>query len=385
MTDVVIAGIGQTPVGEHWDISLRSLAAKAILAAIQDAGGLAPQAMYIGNFLGSVLSDQANLGALLSENVALDGIEAFTVEAAGASGGAALRLGYLAVASGFVDSALVLGVEKFTDQVGAATEAAVAQGLDYDYEGVPGLTATAQAALITQRYLHDYNLPAGALSGFPLLAHANGAANPNAMYRKAISRETYDRAELVSDPLNVFDVAPYADGAAAVLLTRSALVPAHCDHPPVRISGSALSIDTLALHDRPDLLAFAAARISAQRACRQAGILPGEVDLFELTDAFPVYAALSLEAAGFAERGEGWKLAENGFLARDGELPILTLGGMKARGNPLGASGVYQAVEAVLQLRGTAGAAQVQSAQRALIQSLGGPASTAVTHVLERI
>ncbi len=385
MTDVVIAGIGQTPVGEHWDISLRSLAAKAILAAIQDAGGLAPQAMYIGNFLGSVLSHQANLGALLSENVALDGIEAFTVEAAGASGGAALRLGYLAVASGFVDSALVLGVEKFTDQVGAATEAAVAQGLDYDYEGVPGLTATAQAALITQRYLHNYNLPAGALSGFPLLAHANGAANPNAMYRKAISRETYDRAELVSDPLNVFDVAPYADGAAAVLLTRSALVPAHCDHPPVRISGSALSIDTLALHDRPDLLAFAAARISAQRACRQAGILPGEVDLFELTDAFPVYAALSLEAAGFAERGEGWKLAENGFLARDGELPILTLGGMKARGNPLGASGVYQAVEAVLQLRGTAGAAQVQGAQRALIQSLGGPASTAVTHVLERI
>lgn len=385
MTDVVIAGIGQVAVGEHWDVSLRSLAAKAILAAIQDAGGMPPQSMYIGNFLGSVLSHQANLGALLSENVALDGIEAFTIEAAGASGGAALRLGYLAVASGFVDSALVLGVEKYTDQVGAVSEAAVAQSLDYDYEGVPGLTATAQAALITQRYLHTYGLPAGALAGFPLLAHANGAANPNAMYRKAISREMYDRADLVSDPLNVFDIAPYADGAAAVLLTRSELAPAHLAHPLVRITGSAVSIDTLALHDRPDPLAFEAARISVQRACRQAGILPGEIDLFELTDAFPVYAALSLEAAGFAPRGEGWKLAENGFLARGGKLPILTMGGMKARGNPLGASGVYQAVEAALQLRGEAGAAQVQDAQRAMIQSLGGPASTAATHVLERV
>jgi acetyl-CoA C-acetyltransferase len=144
-------------------------------------------------------------------------------------------------------------------------------------------------------------------------------------------------------------------------------------------------IDTLALHDRPDPLAFDAARISVERACSQAGILPGDVDLFEVCDAFSIYALLSLEAAGFARRGAGWKLAQNGKLALNGDMPMLTMGGCKARGNPLAAVGVYQAVEAVQQLRGQAGANQIKDARRALIQCLGGPASTAAAHVLERL
>ena len=143
--------------------------------------------------------------------------------------------------------------------------------------------------------------------------------------------------------------------------------------------------DTLALHDRLDPLAFEAARLSVERACRQAGMLPSDADLFELYDAFSIYAALSLEAAGFAGRGQAWQYAQDGNLGLDGALPIATFGGLKARGDPGGATGVYQVVEACLQLRGQAGANQVPGAQRALVQCLGGPASTAVTHFLERL
>jgi acetyl-CoA C-acetyltransferase len=385
MRDVVIAGIGQTPVGEHWDISLRSLAAKAMLTAIKDAGGMKPQALYIGNFLGPTLSHQENLGALLADNAGLTGIEAFTVEAAGASGGAALRVGFNAVASGFVDTALVLGVEKLTDMVGPEVEAAAALSTDYDYEAMAGLTAPAQAALIMQRYMHEFNPPREAFGELALIAHANGANNPNAYFRKAIKKEAYAKAEVISDPLNLFDMGPYADGAAAVLLTARDKAPAGLAHPLVRVSGSSVVIDTLALHDRPDPLAFDAARLSVERACRQAGILPGDVDLFEVCDAFSIYALLSLEAAGFAKRGEGWKLAQSGDLSINGKLPVLTMGGCKARGYPIAAVGIYQAVEAVTQLRGQAGANQVKDARRALIQCLGGPASTAAAHVLERI
>jgi acetyl-CoA C-acetyltransferase len=385
MRDVVIAGIGQTPVGEHWEISLRSMAAKAMLAAIKDAGGANPQALYIGNFLGPTLSHQENLGALLADNAGLNGIEAFTVEAAGASGGAALRVGFNAVASGFVDTALVLGVEKVTDMVGPEVEAAASLSTDYDYEAMAGLTAPAQAALIMQRYMHEFNPPREALGEFALIAHANGANNPNAFFRKAIKKEAYAGAEVISDPLNLFDMGPYADGAAAVLLTAREKAPTGLAHPLVRVSGSSVVIDTLALHDRPDPLAFDAARLSVERACRQAGILPGDVDLFELCDAFSIYVLLSLEAAGFAKRGEGWKLAQSGDLTLTGKLPVLTMGGCKARGNPIAAVGIYQAVEAVTQLRGTAGENQVKDARRALIQCLGGPASTAAAHVLERL
>lgn len=382
MTDVIIAGIGQTPVGEHWDMSLRSLAVKAMLAAIKDSGGLRPQALYVGNMLAANLSQQAHLGALLADFGGLDRIEAETVEAGGASGGAALRQGYLAVASGFVDVAIVVGVEKFTDVVGPEVEAAIATTTDADFEAVQGLTPAAQAALLTRRYLHEFNLPADGLAGFPLTAHANGAGNKNAMYRKAISLETYQKAQPVSDPLNMFDIAPNADGAAALILTRSELLPKGFAHPLIRVAASASASDTLALHDRPDLLQFNAARTSAEQALIKANVRREQVDLFEYHDAYSIFAALSLEAAGFAAHGEGWKLAADGSIALTGQIPCATLGGCKARGNPGGATGVYQAVEATTQLRGRAGANQIAGAKVALIQSLGGPASTAVTHVL---
>jgi len=385
MTEVVIAGIGQTPVGEKWDISLRELAFHAIENALEDAGGLRPQALYVANMLAPQLSHQAQLGALIADFAGMNGIEALSVEAAGASGGAALRSAYLAVVSGLVNTALVVGVEKFTDQVGSGVEAALASATDSDYEAVQGLTLTAQAALLMRRYMYEFDVPRSAFAPFPLAAHANGVANPNAMFRRAIRADIYERAGLVSDPLNMFDIAPNADGAAAVIITRPELLPPNQPHPLIRIAGSSMVTDTLSLHDRPDPLVFHAARLSVKRACQQARIMPIQVDLFELYDAYSIYAVLSLEAAGFAERGEGWRLAQSNFLELDGSMPICTMGGLKARGNPGGATGVYQVVEAALQLRGEAGDNQIKDARRALIQCLGGPASTAATHVLETL
>jgi acetyl-CoA C-acetyltransferase len=236
-----------------------------------------------------------------------------------------------------------------------------------------------------RRYIHEFDVPSHAFASFPVTAHANGVTNKNAMFRRAIKLESYQKAGYISEPLNMFDVAPNADGAAAIMLTRQELLPEKFSHPLVRVTGSSIVTDTLALHDRPEPLTWNAARLSVERACAQAGKLPKDVDLFELFDAFSIYGALLLEAAGFAERGQGWEFAQNGALTLDGKLPISTFGGLKARGNPGGASGVYQIVEAALQLRGQAGENQVKDAKVALVQSLGGPASTAVTHVLERV
>ena len=383
MTDVVIAGIGQTPVGEHWDTSIRELALQAIEAAIQDGGGIQPQALFVSNMLAPTLSGQAHLGTLIADFAGLTGIEAVTVEGAGASGGLALRQAYMMVAAGAADAVLVSGVEKITDKTGSGVEAAISTAVDSDYEAVQGLTPTAQAAMLMQRYLHEFNLGHESLAGFPVTAHANGVNNPNAMFRRAIKVEAYTRAGVAKDQLNMFDIAPSADGSAALLLTRRDLLPPPFTRPLVRISGSSSVSDTLALHDRRDPLTLQAARLSAERALRQAGILPGDIDLFELFDAYSIYAALSLEAAGFAERGAGWQLAQDGKISLDGSLPISTLGGLKARGNPGGATGVYQVVEAVLQLRNQAGDNQVKDARRAMVQCLGGPASSAATHVLE--
>ena len=382
--DVVIAGIGQIPVGEHWDASIRQMAVGAILPALAEAKGLRPQVMYVGNMLAATASRQANLGALLTEHAGLAGVEGVTVEAADASGGAALRSGYLAVLSGAVDVALVVGVEKWTDVIGPESETYLSQMLDADFEAAQGLTPLSLAGLLFHRYLQEYDADRKAFAGFPELAHANGATNPNAMFQKTMSEGAYLRAAEAAEVLNLFDVAPYADGAAALVLARQSALPKGWDRPLVRMVGSSLVTDTLSIHDRHAPLAWDAARLSVERACRGAGILPKDLDFFEYHDATSLHAALSLEAAGFASQGQGWMLAQPEVIGLTGQIPVATFGGLKARGHPLGATGVYQAVEATLQLRGAAGANQVRGARVGMIQSVGGMAATVATHILAK-
>jgi acetyl-CoA C-acetyltransferase len=383
MRDVAIIGVGMTPVGEHWESSLRMLATEAITAAAKDAATLQFDALYVGNAYGSAFSSQSHLGALVADYAGLRGVEACAIDAADASGGAALRAGYLAVASGQIETALVLGVEKSTDTIGGARLDARSVSLDADYEAVHGATLPALAALVMRRYMHEYGVDLAAFEGFSINAHANGRNNPNAMFRNTLKPGAFGKAAMVAEPVNLFDGAPDADGAAAVILT-SAERAADLVAQPVRIAGSAAATDTLALQDRGDLLYLAAVHRSARKALAQAGIDRDAVDFCELHDAYTILTTLSLEAMGFAERGQGWRLAANSGegISLTGSLPISTFGGLKSRGNPVGATGVYQAAEAVLQLRGAAGDNQVARAHTALIQSLGGIGSTAVTHVL---
>lgn len=382
MQEVAIIGVGRTPVGEHWDSSLRMLAAEAIQAAFNDIGNAQVDALYVGNAYGASTSNQSHLGALIADYSGLRGVEAYTIEAADASGAAALRSAYLAVASGQVETALVVGVEKSTDSIAEARIQARNISLDADFESAHGATITALAALLMRRYMHEYDLTLDAFEGFSINAHANGRRSNYAMFRNAIKPGRFATAPMVSEPVSLFDSAPDADGAAAVILTtkeRAAdLVPL-----PVMIAGSAAATDTLAIQDRNDLLHLQAVQASTAKAFAQAGISTNDVELFELHDAYTILSVLALEAAGFAPRGEGWKLAQEGHITLDGKLPISTFGGLKSRGNPAGATGLYQAVEATLQLRGDAEENQVQNVRTAVIQNLGGLGSTAITHVLK--
>jgi acetyl-CoA C-acetyltransferase len=381
MRSVYIAGVSMTPVGEHWEKSLANLSARAILAALKDAGGIKPDALYVGNLLASAASNQSNLGTVIAENAGLHYIETFSAEAGEASGAAAFRLGYLAVLSGYIQSALVVGVEKYTDRVGPDVESLTAQTEDYDFEGVQGLIPVAQAGLLMQRYLDVYEAPRAAFGALPILAHRNARANPNAMFRRALSPEAYNAAPVVTDPLNMFDISPYADGAAAVLLVSDDLIE-KVKGSLVRVMASESAVDTLALHDRPDPLVFSASAFSLQKAMLTAGMDWADISLFELWDAYSIYGVLAVEACGLAPRGEGWRWLQETDTSLTGKLPLLTMGGNKARGFPLGAAGVYQIAEAALQLRGQAGENQVPGALTALIQSMGGPAANVFTHIL---
>jgi acetyl-CoA C-acetyltransferase len=381
MREVAIIGVGQTPVAEHWDLSLRDLAGQAMRAALADASLKTADALIVGNAYGGTVSSQSQLGPLLAHYTGLHGAEAWTVEAGDASGGAALRAGYLAVASGAADVVAVLGVEKSTDMVGAPRVRARSVGLDADYEALHGATLTALAALAMRRYMYEYDVPLVAFEGFSINAHANGKQSEYAMYRNTLKAGAFAKAGMVSDPVTLFDGAPDGDGAAVVILT-SAERAADLSPHPIRIVASAAATDTLALHERADILHLGAVTQSARKAYTQAAVHPEQLSLLELHDAYTILTVLSLEALGVAQRGEGHTLAAQVGLT--GKHPISTFGGLKSRGNPAGATGVYQAVEAALQLRGNAGANQVANAQTALIQSVGGIGSTAITHILAR-
>jgi len=384
MRDVAIIGIGQTEVGEHWGVSLRHLALGAVQAAMADAGVMNADALYVGNMLSGELEGQEHLGALVADFAGLRGIEAFKIEAACGSGAAALRMGYIAVAGGLADIVVVVGVEKMTDTVGPDTTAALASAADADHEAAHGASFVTINALLMRRYMHEYGYDHQAFAPFAVNAHRNAVHNPNAMFRFPVSEEKFARARMISDPINLLDSSPICDGAAAVVIAPANQGQNH-SVAPVRVAASAVGTDTVAVHDRRDPLVLEGAVLSAQRAYNQAGVGPSDLDLFELHDAFSIMASLSLEAAGFAKRGEGLRLAQEGGIGIEGSIPVTTMGGLKARGHPVGATGIYQIVEVVQQLRGLAGKNQVRNARLGMAQNIGGSGATVITHILERV
>ncbi len=384
--DVAIVGCGMTAVGEHWSRGIGDLAEEAGRSALEDAGLRQVDALFVGNAYGATFNQQTQLGSLVAHHLGLAGIEAYTCEAGDASGGAALRTGCLAVASGAVNTALVIGVEKTTDTVGPARVRSRGVSLDADFESVNGATLTAMAGMLMRRYMYDYDVTLDQFEGFSVNAHRNGAVNPRAMYRNQLRAGAFVRAPMIAEPVSLFDSAPDADGAAALVLAVADLA-ADLVPQPVAVCGSAVVTDSLALQDRQNPLQLGAVKLSTERALHQAGLTLSDIDLLELHDAYTILTTLTLESMGLGQPGGGWKWAADAGarIALDGDLPISTFGGLKSRGNPSGATGVYQAAEAALQLRGQAGQNQAQGVKRALTQSIGGLGATVVTHILSAI
>ncbi|MCE7859263.1 MAG: thiolase domain-containing protein [Chloroflexi bacterium CFX2] len=381
MRKVAILGIGQTKVDEHWEKSLREVGGEAAFLAMQDAGVDNVEALFVGNMLSPLISRQNQLGTFFSDWVGLWKQEAVKIEAACGSGAAAFRSALMAVASGDVDSALVLGVEKMTDKPGGEVTAALATAADADYEVEQGVSFVGINALVMRRYMHEYGWKHADFAPFSINAHANAMHNPFARLHDTVTVEKYEKSSMVATPINLMDASPVGDGAAAAVIVPADKV---LRQPRVVVAASAAATDTISVHSRKDPLFLNAAYLSSKQAYQMAGVKPDEVSVFELHDAFTIMAALSLEATGFAERGEGVRLGLENQIGIEGRIPVCTRGGLKARGHPVGATGMYQIVEVVQQLRGECGATQVEDATIGMTQNIGGSGATILTHILRR-
>lgn len=382
MREVAILGIGQTKIEEQWDQSLRVLAGEAVLAALADAKREAVDAIYVGNMMSGAANSQQHLGAMIADWVGMRYSEAMKIEAACSSGSAAFRTALMAVASGAVDSAVAVGVEKMTDSPGNEITSQLASAADADWEVDQGVSFVALNAMLMRRYMFEYGWKHADFGGFSVNAHANGVHNPNARFRSPISQAAYERSPMIADPINLLDASPMGDGAAAALLVPTDSLPA--DIPAVLVAGSGAATDSIAMHNRKDPLWLRAAEKSVRIAYDMAGVGPEDIDVFEAHDAFTIMAALSLEACGFAPRGQGPRLALDGEITPTGRIPIATRGGLKARGHPVGATGMYQIVEVAQQLRGECGETQVDGARIGMAQNIGGSGSNIITHILRR-
>jgi acetyl-CoA C-acetyltransferase len=375
---VSIVGIGQIPVEKKTEKSLKEMGAEVVKLAMADAGVDRVDGLFAGNMLADELQGQKHIGTLIASEVGLRGIEALQVRAATATGAAALRMAYFAVASGEARLAVAVGVEKMSD--GLATPA-LAKALDAKTETARGITLLSQNARLMQLYMDRYGVSVDDFNNFPLNAHRNARSNPYALFKdKKVFESVIRTSPVISPPLRLYDASPICDGAAAVVLTRSNEARAYTDNP-VKILSSSVATDWFRIDDRPDPLDLFAASHSAHDSFRKANVHRNDIDLFEVHDAFSIMACLLLEAVGFSARGEGWRLAAENRIGLRGPLPISTFGGLKARGHPIGATALYQTCEIVLQLTERAGRNQVKNAEVALLQSVGGAASTVITHI----
>lgn len=382
MRRVAIVGIGQVPVKKKHDLGLRELGAAVIDQALGQTPKERVEALYLSNMLSDELQAQKHLAALVADEAGLAGVEAIQLRAATAAGAAALRVALLAVGSGEVNLALAVGVEKMSTQVPTA---ALAKALDARTEVPDGKTLLSQNALLMALYLEKYGLPHDALAGFSVNAHRNAQHNPNAMFNdRQFTAEQVAASRLIYPPLRLLDCSPVSDGAAAVLLAP--LDEAHeYSSNPVQIVASTATTARFRIGDRADALHLDASTASAQRAFTQAGIKRQDVDFFELHDAFSIMACLILEGTGYADPGRGWELAANSDISLEGSIPIATMGGLKARGHPIGATALYQSCEIVAQLTGQAGSNQLDHPRIAMLQSVGGAGTTVLTHIFARL
>jgi acetyl-CoA C-acetyltransferase len=383
MREVAIIGIGQTKIDEQWEKSLKELAGEAVLDALKDAGLTGANAMFVGNMMSGPANNQQHLGASIADWVGMRFTDSMHIEAACSSGAAAFRSALFAVASGETDTAVAVGVEKMTDIPGEEITAQLATAADADLEADMGLSFVALNALLMRRYMNEFGWKKDDFAPFSINAHANGAHNPCARFQEPITIEDYRRAGTVCDPINLMDASGIGDGSAAVILVPVELARQR-GLPIIKVAGSAAATDTIAIQNRRDPLWLKAAEISVKKAYAQAGIGPDDIDIFEAHDAFSIMAALSLEACGFAEKGQGPRLAQEGAILPTGRIPVATRGGLKARGHPVGATGMYQIVEVTQQLRGEAYGTQVEGARIGMAQNIGGSGSNIITHILRK-
>jgi len=378
MRPVSIVGIGQIPVEKKAPFSIRQMAARVVQLAMEDAEVEQVDALFAGNMLGDELQGQKHMAALIADEARLGNIEALDVRAATGTGAAALRMAYLAVASGEAEIAIAVGVEKMSDGIPTPV---LAKALDAEREVVNGDTLIGKNAEIMRLYMEKYDVPDDGFVNFAINAHNNAHHNPNALFKdKVVTREMVLNSRIIQYPLRLFDSSPVCDGAAAVVLAPTDEARAFSPFP-VKILGAGVAIDRFRVFDRPDPLFLEASHISSLKAFRQANVHRRDVDFFELHDAFSIMATLILESVGYARQGEGWRLAQEMRIDLHGDIPIATMGGLKARGHPIGATALYQTCEIVLQLTGRAGENQLPDPQIAMLQSVGGAGTTVITHV----
>jgi acetyl-CoA C-acetyltransferase len=386
MRDVAVIGIGDTKFGELWDLSFRDIGIQAGLAAVEDAKLVAEEidALYVGNMSAGRFIDQEHVAALIADysGLARDNTPATRIEAAGASGGLALREGYLAVASGMHDIVVVGGAEKMTDVGDALATEIQSSAADQQWEVVFGATFPALHAMIARRHMHEYGTTREQIAQVAVKNHRHGALNPKAQFQREIELASVLKAPPVAEPLGVFDCAPFSDGAAAVVLCSMEKARRYTD-APIRIAASAQASDTLALHARQDITSFRATQVAAREAFKRARKEPKDVQLAEVHDNFTISEILAIEDLGFFPKGQGGRATMEGETALGGKLAVNTSGGLKARGDPIGATGVAQIVELVQQLRGTAGKRQVPGAKVGMAQNVGGTGATVVVTILE--
>ncbi|MDK2825251.1 acetyl-CoA C-acetyltransferase [Methanolobus vulcani] len=388
MRDVAIIGVKNTTFGELWDRSFRDVVVEAGVGAVSDAGvvGEKIDAMFVGNMSGGQFVEQEHIGALIADYSGLAKdihVPSTRVEAACASGGLALRQGIYSVASGMDDIVIAAGAEKMTDVPSPKASSALAAAADREWEGIMGATFPGLYAMIARMHMHKYGTTSEQLARVAVKNHQNGQHNPIAQYKTPITVESVLKSIMVADPLHIFDCSPITDGASAVVLAPADVAHEYTD-TPIYVKATAQASDTIALHDRRDITTLDASVAAGKRAYEMAGLQPKDIDLVEVHDCFTIAEICAIEDLGFAKKGEGGIVTQNGETAIGGRIPVNTSGGLKSCGHPVGATGVKQAVEIVEQLRGEAGKRQVDGAEIGMTHNVGGSGATAVVHIFSR-